>query len=392
MHEAVSSASSHSKWSGDSTSENGSPPPPTPDIKLVEPGACFPASHDTQRRGCALRPFPPNAVDSAARGLADALRVFVRDALHQELTGLKDELLHAIRASHPPIPVRPRQTDASVRLLSCSWRLLSASGATPATIREWIKNGTSPPSPSVQPAASTAFDGVTSRQASRDARSGKSLWTPCRRGKRKSDPCFGSRSSHGTTWSVNVGSIYPAQEQALDPLQGRRRRVDAEQDALPSRGRGRGAQTPQASLRARSQRARRSRGADAGLADARALRSKVERGAFQARTRRLEERRGATQPPRASAPRLLAHRRDSSASPGRSLPEASRRRQARAEDDPEHLQRAHGAVSRRAARGPHRGVTLHPDEVPARRERRQESRVALHRDLHARRARDAHRG
>jgi hypothetical protein len=62
------------------------------------------------------------------------------------------------------------------------------------------------------------------------------------------------------------------------------------------------------------------------------------------------------------------------------------------ENDPQRLQRDDGSLPRRSARGPHRHVAVHPDQVPTRRERRQEPRLASDRHLHASGARDAHRG
>jgi excisionase family DNA binding protein len=70
--------------------------------------------------------------------LADALRLFVRDALHQELASLKDELLYAIRAPRPHPDASP-QTDMP-RLLSVL-EVADRVGCTPATVREWIKDG-----------------------------------------------------------------------------------------------------------------------------------------------------------------------------------------------------------------------------------------------------------
>jgi excisionase family DNA binding protein len=58
--------------------------------------------------------------------------------LHQELTGLKEELLHAIRASRLHSSPTP-QTDTT-RLLSVL-EVAERVGSTPATIREWIKSG-----------------------------------------------------------------------------------------------------------------------------------------------------------------------------------------------------------------------------------------------------------
>jgi hypothetical protein len=126
MHEAVGSASSPSKGSATHGRAGSRPRPPPTSSSLSQPRTSTRAT--TPNGEVCTATSLPNAVDSAAKGLADALRVFVRDALHQELTGLKDELLHAIRASRlhsGPTPQRTRR--ASFPL----WRSPSASGAPP---------------------------------------------------------------------------------------------------------------------------------------------------------------------------------------------------------------------------------------------------------------------
>lgn len=90
-----------------------------------------------QREACTPA-LPPNAVDSATVGFADAFRLFVRDAVHQELTGLKEELLQAFRNSRTPSPDGPQRDSA--RLLSVA-EVAERVGSSPATIREWIKEG-----------------------------------------------------------------------------------------------------------------------------------------------------------------------------------------------------------------------------------------------------------
>jgi excisionase family DNA binding protein len=79
-----------------------------------------------------------STMDVAAKGLADAFRLFVREAVRDELAGLKAELLAAFRRA---------QTDTGARSDADATRLLSVAevasrvGATPATVREWIKDG-----------------------------------------------------------------------------------------------------------------------------------------------------------------------------------------------------------------------------------------------------------
>jgi excisionase family DNA binding protein len=58
--------------------------------------------------------------------------------MHLELASLKDELLHAIRASRLDSQASP-QNDAA-RFLSVA-EVADRVGSTPATIREWIKEG-----------------------------------------------------------------------------------------------------------------------------------------------------------------------------------------------------------------------------------------------------------
>jgi hypothetical protein len=120
-----------------------------------------------QREACTPA-LPPNAVDSATVGFADAFRLFVRDAVHQELTGLKEELLQAARNATALVFSRLRKSRSALVAL----RQRSANGS---------KRGTSPPCPSVPPAADMASDGETSKRVSPTARSGKSLWTPTRK-------------------------------------------------------------------------------------------------------------------------------------------------------------------------------------------------------------------
>jgi excisionase family DNA binding protein len=80
----------------------------------------------------------PETTDSAACTLVDALRAFMRETVRGELAGFKEDLLLAIRRA--PGAGAVEHASAGARLLSVA-EVAERLGSTPATVREWIKDG-----------------------------------------------------------------------------------------------------------------------------------------------------------------------------------------------------------------------------------------------------------
>ncbi len=99
-------------------------------LPKVQPVRAVESLHD-------VRMPSANAADVAARGLVEAFRGLVREVLSDELARLKHDLMTTLR----PHGAETRAHDADApRLLSVA-EVAARVGATPATVREWIKDG-----------------------------------------------------------------------------------------------------------------------------------------------------------------------------------------------------------------------------------------------------------